>query len=41
MTRRIIAILLSLLALGLSGCQGDRLKESSSAATTGAGGNRT
>ena len=36
MTRRIIAILLSLLALGLSGCQGDRLKESSSAATTGA-----
>ena len=36
-TRKIIVLLLSLTALWLSGCQGDRLKESSSVATGASG----
>ena len=36
-TRKIIVLLLSLTALWFSGCQGDRLKESSSVATGASG----
>jgi hypothetical protein len=36
-TRKIIVLLLNLTALWLSGCQGDRLKESSSVATGASG----